>query len=59
MMNCDPTDEQRLLEQRLQDWAPERLHQGFRNHREHRFDKDLIVGGMERLGRLGVSVPQG
>jgi glutaryl-CoA dehydrogenase (non-decarboxylating) len=59
MLNFDLTEEQRLLEQTVREWgardvAP-RIHD---LDREHRFDRDLIIGGMKRLGLLGISVPQ-
>jgi glutaryl-CoA dehydrogenase (non-decarboxylating) len=59
MIELSLTDEQRLLEQTVREWgarevAP-RIHE---LDRDHRFDRDLILGGMKRLGLLGVSVPE-
>ena len=57
-MNFDLTDEQRLLEQSIREWGAREVAPRIRDlDREHRFDKDLILGGMKRLGLLGVSVP--
>src|SRR5947209_1193752 len=59
MINFDLTDEQRLLEQSVREWAARdiapHIHE---SDRQHRFDRDRILGGMARLGLLGVSVPQ-
>ncbi|MGH9384703.1 MAG: acyl-CoA dehydrogenase family protein [Vicinamibacterales bacterium] len=59
MIELSLTEEQRLLEQTVREWgardvAP-RIHD---LDRDHRFDRDLVVGGMKRLGLLGVSVPE-
>ena len=59
MISFDLTDEQRLLEQSVREWgareiAP-RIHE---DDRRHHFDRDRVLGGMARLGLLGVSVPQ-
>jgi glutaryl-CoA dehydrogenase (non-decarboxylating) len=59
MINFDLTEEQRLLEQTIREWgAKEVLPRIHDLDREHRFDKTLIIGGMKRLGLLGISVPQ-
>jgi glutaryl-CoA dehydrogenase (non-decarboxylating) len=59
MINFDLTEEQRLLEQTVREWGAKevapRIHE---LDRQHRFDRDLIIGGMKRLGLLGISVPQ-
>ena len=59
MMNFDLTEEQRLLEQSIREWGAREVSPKIRDlDREHRFDKSLIVGGMKKLGLLGISVPQ-
>jgi glutaryl-CoA dehydrogenase (non-decarboxylating) len=59
MMNFDLTDEQRLLEQSIREWGAREVAPKIRDlDRAHRFDQELIVGGMKRLGLLGISVPQ-
>jgi len=58
MMDFTLTDEQRLLEQSVREWAAREVAPFIRDHdRRHHFDRDRIVGGMARLGLLGVSVP--
>jgi glutaryl-CoA dehydrogenase (non-decarboxylating) len=59
MINFDLTEEQRLLEQSVREWGAREVAPRIRDlDREHRFDKSLIIGGMKRLGLLGISVPQ-
>jgi glutaryl-CoA dehydrogenase (non-decarboxylating) len=59
MMNFDLTEEQRLLEQSVREWGAREVAPRIRDlDREHRFDQSLIIGGMKRLGLLGISVPQ-
>jgi len=59
MMNFDLTDEQRLLEQSIREWGEREVAPKIRDlDRAHRFDQELILGGMKRLGLLGISVPQ-
>jgi glutaryl-CoA dehydrogenase (non-decarboxylating) len=59
MLNFELTEEQRLLEQSIREWGAREVAPRIRDlDREHRFDKALIIGGMKRLGLLGVSVPQ-
>ena len=59
MINLDLTDEQRLLEQSIREWGAREVAPKIRDlDRQHKFDRDLIVGGMKRLGLLGISVPQ-
>ena len=58
MVGFDLTDEQQLLEQSIREWgardiAPH-IHDDDRNHR---FDRTRVLGGMAKLGLLGVSVP--
>src|SRR5204862_7090033 len=59
MIDFTLTDEQRLLEQSVREWgarevAP-RIHEA---DRQHHFDRERILGGMAKLGLLGISVPQ-
>ncbi len=59
MLNFDLTDEQRLLEQSIREWGAREVQPFIRdNDRNHHFDRDRIIGGMAKLGLLGVSVPQ-
>ena len=59
MISFDLTNEQRLLEQSVQEWAVREVAPYIReNDRQHRFDAERILGGMARLGLLGISVPQ-
>jgi glutaryl-CoA dehydrogenase (non-decarboxylating) len=59
MISFDVTDEQRLLEQSVQEWAAREVAPHIRQlDREHRFDRERILGGMAKLGLLGVCVPQ-
>src|SRR2546422_10616666 len=58
MIDFTLTDEQRLLEQSVREWAAREVAPFVReNDRAHHFDRDRILGGMARLGLLGVSVP--
>src|SRR6266540_1494356 len=59
MIDFTLTDEQRLLEQSVREWASREVAPYIReNDRTHHFDRDRILGGMARLGLLGISVPQ-
>src|SRR5262247_461542 len=59
MIDLSPTDEQRLLEQSVREWAAREVAPYIReNDRKHHFDRDRILGGMAKLGLLGISVPQ-
>ena len=59
MISFDLTDEQRLLEQSVREWAAREVAPHIRQlDREHHFDRERILGGMARLGLLGVCVPQ-
>ena len=59
MIELSLTDEQRLLEQTVREWAGREVAPKIRDlDNEHRFDKALILGGMKRLGLLGISVPE-
>ena len=59
MLNFEFTDEQRLLEQSVREWGAREVAPRIRDlDRAHQFDKALIIGGMKKLGLLGISVPQ-
>lgn len=59
MIDFSLTDEQRLLEQSVREWAAREVAPHIREaDRTHSFDRDRILGGMAKLGLLGVSVPQ-
>src|SRR5215467_597632 len=58
MIDFSLSDEQRLLEQSVREWAAREVAPFIRdNDRRHHFDRDRILGGMARLGLLGISVP--
>ena len=58
-MSFDLTDEQRLLEQSVREWGAREIAPHIREaDRQHRFDRDRMLGGMAKLGLLGISVPQ-
>jgi glutaryl-CoA dehydrogenase (non-decarboxylating) len=59
MIGFDLTDEHRLLEQTVREWAAREVAPRIRDDdRAHYFDRDRIVSGLKALGLLGVSVPQ-
>src|SRR6186713_2327749 len=59
MIDLKLTDEQRLLEQTVREWAAREVAPFIHdNDRKHHFDRGRILGGMAALGLLGVSVPQ-
>jgi len=59
MIDFSLTDEQRLLEQSVREWAAREIQPHIReDDRRHHFDRDRVFGGMAKLGLLGVSVPQ-
>jgi glutaryl-CoA dehydrogenase (non-decarboxylating) len=59
MIELSLTDEQRLLEQTVREWAAREVAPRIHDlDKEHRFDRELVLGGMKRLGLLGVSVPE-
>src|ERR1700674_597831 len=58
MISFDLTDEQRLLEQSVREWAARDIAPHIAEaDRQHRFDRDRVLGGMAKLGLLGISVP--
>src|SRR4051794_32232814 len=59
MISFELTDEQRMLEQSVREWAAREIAPHIReDDRQHRFDRERVLGGMARLGLLGISVPQ-
>ena len=59
MIDFSLSDEHRLLEQSIREWGAQNVAPFIReNDRTHYFDRDRILGGMAKLGLLGVSVPQ-
>src|SRR5476649_243430 len=59
MIDFSLTEEQRLLEQSVREWGAREVTPYIReNDRKHHFDRDRILGGMAKLGLLGISVPQ-
>jgi glutaryl-CoA dehydrogenase (non-decarboxylating) len=59
MIGFDLTDEQQLLEGTVREWAAREIAPHIREaDRQHRFDRDRVLGGMAGLGLLGISVPQ-
>ncbi len=58
MIDFELTEEQRLLEQTVREWAAREVAPHIHDlDREHRFDKS-VFGDLAALGLLGVSVPQ-
>ena len=58
MISFDLSDEQRLLEQSVREWAAREVAPTIHDlDREHRFDKNVFPQ-MAALGLLGISVPQ-
>src|SRR5216110_855090 len=59
MIDFSLSEEHRLLEQSIREWGAREVTPFIReNDRRHHFDRDRIIGGMARLGLLGISVPQ-
>ena len=59
MIDLSLTDEQTLLEQTVREWAAREIAPRIHDlDNEHRFDKALVIGGMKKLGLLGISVPE-
>ena len=57
MLDFDPTEEQRLLEQSVREWAAREVAPKIRElDRAHKFDRGILPQ-MAELGLLGVSVP--
>src|ERR1700738_110188 len=59
MIDFSLNEEHRLLEQSIRQWGAQNVAPFIReNDRKHYFDHDRILGGMAKLGLLGISVPQ-
>ncbi|MGC4082740.1 MAG: acyl-CoA dehydrogenase family protein [Vicinamibacterales bacterium] len=59
MIGFDLTEEQRLLEQSVREWGARDVAPHIAEaDRLHRFDRDRILGGMAKLGLLGISIPE-
>ena len=59
MIDFTLSDEHRLLEQSIREWGAREVAPFIHdNDRQHHFDRDRILGGMAKLGLLGISVPQ-
>jgi glutaryl-CoA dehydrogenase (non-decarboxylating) len=59
MIDFSLADEHRLLEQTVREWGAREIAPRIHDlDRDHRFDRELVVGGMKRLGLLGISVPE-
>src|SRR5207344_2491271 len=59
MIDFSLSDEHRLLEQSIREWGAQNVAPFIReNDRQHHFDRDRILGGMAKLGLLGISIPQ-
>jgi glutaryl-CoA dehydrogenase (non-decarboxylating) len=59
MIDLTLSNEQLLLEQTVREWASRDVAPFIHdNDRQHRFDRDRIVGGMAKLGLLGLCVPE-
>ncbi len=59
MIELSLTDEQRLLEQTVREWGAREIAPRIHDlDRAHHFDRELVLGGMKRLGLLGISVPE-
>src|SRR6476646_10896318 len=59
MMDFSLSDEHRLLEQSIREWGAREVAPFIReNDRNHYFDRERVLGGMAKLGLLGMSVPQ-
>jgi glutaryl-CoA dehydrogenase (non-decarboxylating) len=58
MLDFSLTDEQKLLEQTIREWGAREISPHIHDDdREHRFDRERVLGGMAKLGLLGISVP--
>jgi glutaryl-CoA dehydrogenase (non-decarboxylating) len=58
MIDFTLTEEQRLLERSIREWATAEIAPVIReNDRRHHFDRERVLGGMRKLGLLGVAIP--
>ena len=59
MIDFTLSDEHELLERSIREWGAREVAPYIReNDRKHHFDRERILGGMAKLGLLGISVPQ-
>lgn len=59
MIDFSLSDEHHLLEQSIREWGAREVLPFIReNDRKHHFDRERILGGLARLGLLGISIPQ-
>ena len=59
MIDFTLNEEHNLLAQSIREWGARDVAPFIReNDRKHYFDRDRILGGMAKLGLLGISVPQ-
>ena len=59
MIDFSLSEEHHLLEQSIREWGAREVLPYIReNDRKHHFDRDRILGGMAKLGLLGISIPQ-
>jgi glutaryl-CoA dehydrogenase (non-decarboxylating) len=59
MIDFSLNEEHHLLEQSIREWGAQHVTPFIReNDRNHHFDRERILGGMAKLGLLGISVPQ-
>ncbi len=59
MIDFTLSDEHQLLEQAIREWGAREVLPFIRDDdRNHHFDRERILGGMAKLGLLGISVPQ-
>src|SRR6202047_207869 len=59
MIDFSLNEEHHLLEQSIREWGAQNVAPFIRdNDRQHRFDRERVLGGMAKLGLLGISVPQ-
>src|SRR5882672_2739559 len=59
MIDFTLSEEHRLLERSVREWGQREVAPYIReNDRQHYFDRERILGGMAKLGLLGISVPQ-
>ena len=59
MIDFSISEEHQLLEQSIREWGAREVMPYIReNDRKHHFDRERILGGMAKLGLLGISVPQ-
>jgi glutaryl-CoA dehydrogenase (non-decarboxylating) len=59
MIDFTLNEEHTLLAQSIREWGARDVAPYIRdNDRKHHFDRDRILGGMTKLGLLGISVPQ-